>query len=229
MTTLTLPRLEEVRTPRGSPCRIAVRDDTTDLATVGATFELWGVLGDEYGLRDLTFEGVVIDVGAHIGTVSAAILLDNPAARVIAVEPLAENLAVMAETLAANGLSQRCWMMPGAVGATSVRYGPDVHRFIADIRGAEGEAVEVSEVSLRDMLDEASEQFPTIPIVALKTDCEGGEWSLLDSPDIGRIPLIFGEYHTRGGGYLRALLERSHDVTILTEDGGTGLFRAVRR
>lgn len=229
MTVLTAPRLESVRTPRGAPCRIAVRDETTDLATVGSTFWLWGKLVDEYGLKDRHFDGVFLDVGAHIGTVSTAVLLDNPDASVIAVEPLAENLALIAETINANGLWTRLWVMPGAVGSSAIRYGPGIHRYIANITGADGETVEVPEITLRDILDEAKEQFPGKPVQALKTDCEGGEWALFDSPDIGEVPLIFGEFHGRGSAYLTALLRKTHEVQILSEDSGTGLFEAVRK
>lgn len=226
-------QIVEVRTPRGNPARFRVRDGTTDLATVGSTCELWGRLEDEYGLRDFYGDGLFVDVGAHIGTVTIPVLLDNPVARAIAVEPLPENIALLAENAGLNGVADRLRIIEAAVGdgrTQAIRYGPDVHRYIGDIRGATGEVRLVPTVRLDDITDE--------PIDALKLDCEGGEWVLLDTGpgargrlrrDLSRVGIIFGEYHGHGPDRLRALLERTHDVTILSDDGGTGLFRAVRR
>ena len=95
-----------VLTPRGNVARMAVRPGTSDLSVVGAT--MTGVAGsgatDEYRLAGLSVEGRFVDVGAHVGAVTVAVLLDNPGALAVCVEPVPENVAVLRQNLALNGL-----------------------------------------------------------------------------------------------------------------------------
>ena len=89
----------QLRTPRGNPATLMARDDTSDLSVIGSTFA--GVAGsplvDEYGLKNTYITGRFVDVGAHIGSVTVAVLLDNPNATAICVEPIPENVAVLRE------------------------------------------------------------------------------------------------------------------------------------
>lgn len=218
----------EVQTPRGRAAVFATRQGTTDLATVGATFRLWGNLVDEYAFATRQVGGLMVDVGAHIGTASIAVLLDNPGARAIAVEPLPENVAMIRDNAARNGVSDRLTVIEAAVGdgaPLAIRYGPDVHRYIGDIRGADGETITVATVTLADLLADGD-------IDLLKTDCEGGEWDLFgraSTEDLARVTEIVGEYHTQGPEHLAALLSETHDVVSVPAGDGTGSFRAVAR
>jgi FkbM family methyltransferase len=216
-----------VYTPRGNPASIMFREGTTDLATAGSVFA--GVVGsglvDEYDLASLDFSGVFVDVGAHIGAVTVAVLLDNPDARAIAVEPLPENIDLFKVNMDTNGLCNRVSLIRGAVGSTSVQYGPDVHRYIGNIAGADGERVEVENIDLDRILRAANG-----PITAMKLDCEGGEWALLADPRIKDVPLIFGEAH--GADYharLMLALDDTHEVRWDHAQDGTGNFWAVAR
>lgn len=212
---------KEVQSPRGVTVTLEARDDTTDLATIGSTFRLWDVLHDEYGLADIYSEGLLVDVGAHIGTVAIAFLIDNPKARAVAVEPLPENVVMIHRNAQAAGVSDRLTVLTGAIGADSVAYGPDVHRFIANLEPIGPERVQTERISLSAIV----ERFG--PIAVLKTDCEGCEWSLFDDPAIADVGMIVGEYHQRGPKAVQKALRKSHKVTADTTP--TGGFTAVQR
>jgi FkbM family methyltransferase len=218
-----------VQSPRGVEVELHPREDTTDLATIGSTFRLWGNLVDEYGLAAVHSDGLLLDVGAHIGTVAIAFLLDNPAARAIAVEPLPENVECIRQNAESAGVSDRLTVLSGAFGTSKVAYGPDVHRYIGNIgtlrkggkathaKGAE--TVKVDELTLTEIIEAYG------PIDVIKTDCEGCEWALLADPAAGSVRLIFGEYHYGGAERIHELLDASHTVTAGSEP--TGDFRAV--
>ena len=225
---------DRMTTPRGAPAVMQARDDTSDLSVIGSTFA--GVAGsglvDEYHLADLHVSGRFVDVGAHIGTVTVAVLLDNPEATAICVEPIPENVAVLVSNLAANGLSDRATVIVGAVGTDHVYYQwqgtehLETNRFIANsaglVFGEEWPHVElkVREVKLAELL----------PCDAMKLDCEGGEWALFRQRGIGKVPYIFGEFHGNPGpDGVTAALGKTHEVTFGQVDSMAGAFRAVLR
>lgn len=223
-----------LRTPRGHPATFAVRDDTSDLSVIGSTFA--GVAGsglvDEYALRDTHITGRFVDVGAHIGSVTVAVLLDNPDATAICVEPIPENVAALRENLALNGLTERATVIEGAVGTDAVFYRfagtehLETNRYIANSTGIvfgesqSSERIAVRRVALSELL----------PCAAMKLDCEGGEWALFRQRGLATVPLIFGEYHFGEGqpGVTKAL-GRTHAITFDHVGDGAGNFRAVRR
>src|SRR6266550_4558625 len=103
-----------VQSPRGNDVTVHYREDTSDLSTIGSSFRLWGNLVDEYQLGSLPpLTGLAIDVGAHIGTVTLALLADHPDLRVTAVEPLPDNLDVLRASLAENGWTDRATVIKG--------------------------------------------------------------------------------------------------------------------
>lgn len=221
--------VKDLRTPRGNPAVLHVRDGTSDLAVAGSTFA--GVAGsglvDEYGLADTHIKGRFVDVGAHIGTVTIAVLLDNPEATALLVEPVPENVSAIVANLAANGLLDRAQILTAAVGTNAISYGyrgsevARTNRYIGNLnvvpqRGAT--RIEVRRVTLVDLL----------PAAAMKVDCEGGEWALFADPAITSVPLVFGEWH--GGPGQAGIMETfnvTHHLTFTLSDGGTGNFRAM--
>lgn len=228
MEALTMP-IDTVMSPRGREVMLHSRDGTTDLSTIGSTFRLWGNLVDEYDLASVHSDGLMLDVGAHIGTVAIALLLDNPKARAIAVEPLPENIECIERNAASAGVADRLTVIAGAFGTSRIAYGPDVHRYIGNLgtlaaggkaRHAKGaETVKVPELTLSGIIEQYG------PIDVLKADCEGCEWSLLADPAIGSVRLIFGEYHYLGAERIHELLDATHRVTASGDP--TGDFRAV--
>jgi FkbM family methyltransferase len=211
----------DVHSPLGRPVRLHYREGTSDLATIGSTFRLWGTLHDEYGLASFASDGLMVDVGGHIGSVCIAYLVDNPDARAVAVEPLPENIEMIAKNAESAGVAHRLTIVAGAIGSTTVQYGHTDHRYIANINGADGERIRVKKVTLAALVKAYG------PVAVIKMDCEGCEWALLAERAIADVPLIIGEYHHDGPAKVHALLDKTHDVTADT--GPTGNFRAVKR
>jgi FkbM family methyltransferase len=215
---------EDISSPRAHAGWIAVREDTSDLSVVLSTLaNSWNGGDDEYHLRELYVDGVFLDIGGHIGTVTVAVLLDNPNATAIIVEPLTENIELIEATIEKNGLGSRARVLQGAVGTDTVKVGINHNdRFIGNLSFAEYETRKVRKYTLRQLVKEAGGK-----VAALKTDCEGGEWGLLDSKLVDDIPYIFGEYHgDPGPPGLERMLGRTHTVTVKPV-GVTGWFWAV--
>jgi FkbM family methyltransferase len=221
----------QLTTPRGHPARLAVRDQTSDLAVAGSTFA--GAAGsplvDEYGLAATTIAGRFVDVGAHIGAVTVAVLLDNPDATAVLVEPVPENVDMIRANLAANGLEGRAEILQGAVGTNQISYGfegsetASTNRYIgnltmAPLRGSQ--RIQVRCYTLAELL----------PCAAMKVDCEGGEWALFADRAILTVPLLFGEYHGQPGAEgVLATFGKTHRVTFDHTGGSAGNFRALLR
>lgn len=226
------PHLEPVHTSRGTNGYISVRDNTSDMSLVFGSFSnRWTLGDDEYGLKDLTVEGVFVDVGAHIGIISLAVLLDNPKATAILVEPIPENVALARRTMMANTLDGRVKFVEAAVGSGTIRYGgvDADDRFVGNIATHSGHVIQAKVVTLAQLVKMAGGH-----IAAMKVDCEGGEWEFLNSKALKDVGLIFGEWHGSGSDYngpdrLRGLLDATHEIVNLTDVGGIGLFWAVPR
>lgn len=220
----------DLHTPRGNPATLQARVNTSDLSVIGSTFR--GVAGsglvDEYGLADTYITGRFVDVGAHVGSVAVAVLLDNPDATALLVEPIPENIRVIEANLTANGLVDRAEVLAGAVGTDTIHYGfmgsemAATNRFIGNLNIPlrATKTAKVRHLTLSDLL----------PCAAMKLDCEGGEWSLLADPRIVEVPLIFGEYHGAPGAVgVTNALGKTHRVTFQDMTLSTGNFRAVAR
>lgn len=226
----------QLESPKGNLATLTYREDTSDLSTLGSTWRLWGKLEDEYGLAALPeLSGVAVDIGAHIGSVALALLADHPRLRVIAVEPLAENVAVITESAEANGWTDRLTIHHAGIAkgkTTDVAFDFEGdenlrnHRYIGGMTlGSEAphQTATVPAVSLSKLLGRRSCDF-------LKVDCEGCEWALLADPAIARVKRIVGEGHPFDWlPRVHAALDATHDVTVLTDFGGPGTFAAVAR
>lgn len=237
------PEWLDLESPRGRRIRIKVRPDTSDAATLHSTFWAPGrILHDEYGLVDLHLTGWAIDVGAHIGSVAIALALDNTDLQVLAIEAVPENAALLAENVRLADVADRVHVIAAAAAGPgdrrlTIRYGPrdefdrdedDQSRYIGNLdrgHGRRGVTASVPAVSLPGLLSEHHIE----EVAYAKLDCEGCEWRFLATPAVARIRLIGGEYHTIGHEPLLQLLGPTHDVEMLSEDGGFGLFRATRR
>jgi FkbM family methyltransferase len=214
------------------------RNDTNDGALVV------GILAhDEYGLADLPpLAGTAIDVGAHIGSVAIALAIEHPDLRVIAVEAVPENCAVLRTNIERNGLADRVSVVQAAASAPGRKRVQmlwnyrtagnepqgyvDDSRFIANIYNAKDSDADkhtVTAVSLDTLMDGLDR------LALLKVDCEGCEWQFLRSSRVKDVDIIIGEWHNgpRLAG-LRELLP-DHEVTQTGGHDDVGMFRAVRR
>ncbi len=234
----------DLQSPRGRDVKLGSREGTSDLSTLGSTWSLWGKLEDEYGLADLTLGAgdTFVDIGGHIGSVVLAVLVDNPEACGIVIEPLPENVEMIAANAEAAGVADRLTIIPQAVGPgdeVTIGYGFDGddylfnHRFIGNMQLGESSTrsqVTTATVTLATLLDMAGGS-----IAAMKLDCEGCEWSILRDPDIGKVRLIIGEWHGHsidqrdGFAEVRSIIGKTHKVSVVSDQQGTGTFRAVRR
>lgn len=240
-----------VQTPNGRPFTMLGRGDTSDNAVaVGVLLE------DEYHLCGRSFSGWAIDIGAYTGAISVALALDNPGLRVVAIEPGPENVGIIAENVARNGVAARVMIecaaatMPGmpymtlpyryrSVGIEGGKAGPIVPpsyvegiRYMAGIFNyADGEMdadeIVVPGVSLGELLD----RYGIDRLALLKIDCEGCEWRFLTDPAVERADYIIGEYHHEPAiGNLTELLGATHEIHRLRIDAPDfGIFEAVRR
>ena len=236
-----------VVSPRQQVAQVVIRPDTNDAATLHSTFWAPGdQLHDEYGLASVHLgpDDWALDIGAHIGSVALALAMDNPGARIIAVEAVPDNVDMLRLNAAAVDASDRIHIVGEAAGAdgqatATLHYGyydlPDIPaehavqvRFIGNLfrdHGPRGTDITVPVVSLTALLD----RFGVTEVAFTKIDCEGGEWAFLASPDVSRLRTIVGEWHDRPASSLIALLTATHEVEILHDDGGIGMFRAERR
>jgi FkbM family methyltransferase len=223
----------EFVTRAGHRVAVEVRHETTDWQTLNAC-----ITHDEYGLAERGWEGTALDVGAHVGGVTLALLADNPDLHIVAIEALPANVTMLRANLELNGWTDRCTVMEAGAtcepGDVTVAYGTtgtafeSEHRFIGGAiwqdTGPQGEHVTVPGVSLSAIVAEFG------PITLMKIDCEGCEWQFLADPAVGQVAEIRGEGHPRGGKRLRHIrdLLGTHDVT-LDEGLDFGPFRAVLR
>lgn len=230
-------------TPNGRDMTLFCREDTNDAALAH------GILDeDEYGLRGLTFptgDGkpvTALDIGAHIGIVGIALAVDNPELRVICVEPVPDNAALIRQSARANaGLFLRLFVEeagaagPGAAsvdvayeyttGSADASY-VSQNRFIGNIWGpdAKGETVTVPAVTIAGL----AAKYGVDSFAFCKIDAEGAEWDFLAS-DAGLIEEVRGEFHGSPFSRMEKLLRKTHEVECIIDHGGTGIFRAVRR
>lgn len=176
----------------GRTVRLSVRPDTND----------WNVCQsilhhDEYRIPT-NLSGVAVDVGAHIGAATVALLELNPDLRVVSIEPVPENVALLRENTAPYG--DRVTVIEGAAGKgpQKVAYQWEggeverVHRFIANQHfptDTPHTLITVPGVTLGQLVKQHG------PIAFLKIDCEGCEDAFLDDPAIEQVALVHGEYH----------------------------------
>lgn len=219
-------------TPHGRSYEMSVRPGTSDWNTANAC----AGTNDEYHLpADL--RGWALDVGAHIGACSIPLLLDDPELRVIAIEALPENVALLRRNAERNGVMDRLTVVEGAasdrrVGTTTIHYAPDepVHEFIGNRDGDGRPGIKAENVSLSWCLDQIWRMSGVRTFAWTKIDCEGCEHAFLASGDVGALRHIEGEHHPPEGiDRVRHLLRFTHDVEHMGGTEDFGAFRAVAR
>jgi FkbM family methyltransferase len=233
-------RVAEFRTPRGRPALMTIRDGTNDWNTLNAC-----MTEDEYNLRSFNGNGWALDIGGYLGGVGIGLALDNPGLRVLIVEPVPDNIRLIKDNIARNGVGDRVELIEGAIGdggPVEVWHGyqgtvtAEHHRFVGNSSLAYDHGGELQHDTTTYPESLTFVDLCVLhcdgPIELLKIDCEGGEWAFLDDPDIGAAKVILGEAHAvRGhrGDDIVALLSATHDVTISGDGAGTCEFRAVAK
>lgn len=192
-------------TPWGVAVNAVHRADTNDFNTLSSCLQ-----EDEYRIASLPpairLDGTIlnaIDIGGHIGGCTLALL--SRGYKVITVEPLPENMDMIAESVGLNGWDARWRSVHGAISdvrgkPVTVAYGDTTtesgqhHEFIGVTTGIYSEnaakgcrTVEVRGVSIGELVEmcddragwiEAGQKPPFSDgmVEFLKIDCEGAEW-----------------------------------------------------
>lgn len=227
----------DIQTAGGNTASFVTRDGTSDGALI------MGIIGEsEYPFaRMQNLSGWALDAGAHIGIVSVALALDNPNLQVLAVEPVAENVEILKANIARNGLNERVFPIPAALGEdgttelvcdyTKAGEEPEgyVHdnRFIGNLYTGPGmdiqaerrevESISISTLMLRYGIDH---------FAFMKSDTEGSEWVYLKDKAMGRVLWCIGEAHAGPGiPGLRKMLPK-HKVEQIDELQVNFIFEA---
>lgn len=232
------------KTPCYNTARMFYRENTNDWNTITAS-----MVEDEYHLKALSpLSGVAIDVGAYVGSVSIALAIDNPGLRIVCVEPVSANIALILKSVEANNLSDRITIIEGAAGGPKDKHAKikwayageshlEHHAFVGNASllteygntpGLTYRESTVECYSLSRLLDIAQQDR----ISLLKIDCEGDEWRVLTDPAIDRINTITGEWHPssgRTGSDFKALLDKTHTCFFTGPQAGPQEFTAMRR
>lgn len=144
------------------------------------------VVGDEYKVPSFAPDDVVIDIGAHIGSVSW-LAHYRGSRQIYAFEPNRWHYDGLLENLEGleGVLPNYAAVVRGDQGRqSSYNYATDTWTVIR------GHGVEVKSISLDEIIDQVG------PIRFLKTDCEGSEWPILYTcTKLKQIQEIAGEYH----------------------------------
>jgi FkbM family methyltransferase len=156
--------------------------------------------------------GVVLDVGAHIGTFSLYAAKAYKAKKVYSFEPCPKNYATLKMNVQNNGLSNIVIPIPKAIDAqTGTRElfldprGDLFHSFY--FSGQQTSTVKVECITLKQAIKENGIDH----VDYLKMDCEGAEWEILETMDketLSKISTIGMEYHLKPREDFVKLLDR---------------------
>jgi len=114
-----------------------------------------------------------IDIGANVGAMTLSVLLRNPEARAIAVEPGAEAVALLRHSLRLNGLGGRCEVINVAASAEESFLTFDSAGSVMGHVSPGGQSVRA--VGIMDIVRQSETTKP----ILLKIDVEGFERSLV--------------------------------------------------
>lgn len=225
-------------TPGGKRAVFRYREGTSDWNTISACLRNpTADTGDEYDLPS-GLTGWALDIGAHIGAVTVGLLLDNPELRVLAIEAVPDNAALVRENADLNDVGDRLIVWNYAAwkgkGDVQVEYDysgsetAEVHRWIGSVSPWMDKAQRTYRKTAVVTLSQALAVTNGQGFAWVKADCEGCEHPFLKGPGLRKVGVIAGEWHVRDGSpkSLAAQLSATHDVT-LGEGIGGGPFRAV--
>lgn len=213
---------------RGMSAPIQLRNGTSDFAVFRQV-----CLSRQYDLPAVRDAEYILDAGANIGMSSLYFLLRNPRARVVAVEPDAENYAVAAENL--GRFADRCRLIHGAVwsqgGTLALRRGTfrDGRHWASQTVPDSPDAKEhVRAYTVDELLREAG--FPRFDL--LKIDIEGAELQVfrdgsvdfLDAADCCAV-----ECHGKEAREAFRAAAEGHGFALRTSGELTVAERAARR
>lgn len=182
------------------------RENTNDQNTVQAVFA-----EDEYFLNKILCrpDGIIIDIGAHIGSFSILAATLFPRAKIFSYEPCAENYEIFIKSIEHNKLGNQIQANLKAVWGKDdeviqIYFGDETafgtaHRFNCSHYPGWGKTdidkkFDIETVSLHRILTD--NKIDRVDV--LKVDCEGSEYNIFQKSsieDLKKIDIIVGEYH----------------------------------
>lgn len=172
----------------------------------------------EYHIPAPLHPRVILDIGANIGAAAVYFASTYPAARVVCVEPVPANFAVLQRNIAAFPAIEAHNVALGAHdGTLSLIESPDASNqggFSAFQRGADADASRI-EVACRDINKLVAEVGGAPDII--KIDTEGFESTILRAlaPEtLAQVRWILGELHGEDDFELLAYLSRWFEIGI---------------
>lgn len=198
------------KTAWGSEVNTFNREGTNDWNTLYSC-----LVDDEYKLANLTesdsHKKIAVDIGGHIGGCTIGLL--SLGYRVITVEPMPENAAMITKNAVANSFDGRLKLHQRAIASVNnvqvvLRYGSENtesgrhHRFIGNTVDIDkwtgtglwndGREILVETITIDEILKDVDY------VDFLKIDCEGAEWtafSKISQKSLAKIQRIAAELH----------------------------------
>lgn len=199
---------------------------------------------DSYYVELETATPLIIDAGAHIGLTTLYYKKLYPAARVVAIEPNPEVVAILEENIWQNRLDEvtvvQAALTPTPQANLTLFRDRTKERWwsTASIhKGAwtgdqKSEALSVSGVTLSQTIQQAFERSNVETVDVLKMDIEGAEQAaLVSSSDmLPHIDHLFIEFHPVGGQNLQTIIEllEPYFTTTLSHSGQTVSLNKAR-
>jgi len=224
-------RLAEVRLP-GFAGTFRLRTGTSDAHFLRALLER--PLPPEYELPPEIVPRTILDIGANIGGVTAALARRYPAARIFAFEPLPENYALLLHNCGQfplvrplpYGLGARTAQLTYARSDNPRNFGGG--GFYAAAPTAAPGAVDLPVLAVGDALM----RFGIDAVDVIKIDTEGAEHDILTGlppPVLRGVRAIVGELHGKPqDAALLTFLDARFELVTTARRGGTSWFRALR-
>lgn len=144
--------------------------------------------------------GVIVDVGAHIGSFSLYSASKRKAQRVFSCEPCPDNVKMLRMNVESNKLDNVITIVPKAISGkhesrTFYLSGISAGHSLYGGHALEtGKTIQVECLTLKDLLDD----YGIDHVDFLKLDCEGAEYEILqtiDQPTLDRISMVGMEFH----------------------------------
>lgn len=151
----------------------------------------------------------IVDLGAHVGSATLALLERYPEATVVAYEPNPDTAALLRRTLERNGLADRVELRQAAAGTEPGEAEMEGFSLLAHlVRDRPEEEAEDLVPAIRELQRdggrhriEVRDVLPDIEDADLvKMDIEGAEWPILADPRFPgpRLKALVLEYHPQG-------------------------------
>jgi len=171
------------------------RPGTTDNFVIR---EIWE--NNEYFLDDarIDVDGPILDIGAHIGVFAVKASMLFPGQRMVCVEPVPANFALLRRNLSRN----HCGPVTPVNAAVSATSGSTQVYIDPRNTGGHSTAVAISDTAIPVQMigfGDLVRKYQLDRISFLKVDCEGGEYDIMLNPDfeamVDNIGQIVLEYH----------------------------------